>query len=122
MLEWLVIGQLLMVITRDILCKRYAKVKMEVLDIETVGIDVSTSWTKFPRYGYLTKFEENIDTANIILKLKNYHINGLEYYDAQYRHHKPAADNTEIWEDWTGRKIYGNTIRNYIFRQKKLIW
>jgi dextranase len=91
----------------------------KVLDIETVGIDVSTSWTKFPRYGYLTKFEENIDTANIILKLKNYHINGLEYYDAQYRHHKPAADNTEVWEDWTGIKIYGNTIRNYISSAKK---
>ena len=85
-----------------------------ILDIETVGVDVSSEWTKFPRYGYLTDFSENADTANSIWTLKNYHINGLEYYDAQYRHHKPAADNTDVWEDWTGRDIYGDTIRSYI--------
>ncbi|WP_207652322.1 glycoside hydrolase family 66 protein [Clostridium chromiireducens] len=90
-----------------------------VLDTETVGVDVSSGWTKFPRYGYLTKFEEHTDTRNAIWTLKNYHINGLQYYDAQYRHHKPASDNTEVWDDWAGRKIYGNTIRSYISSAKQ---
>lgn len=85
-----------------------------ILDTETVGVDVSSDWRRFPRYGYLTDFSENVDTAKYIWTLKNYHINGLEYYDAQYRHHKPAADNTDVWEDWTGRDIYGDTIRSYI--------
>lgn len=85
-----------------------------ILDTETVGVDVSSDWTKFPRYGYITNFSENVDTAKSIWILKNYHINGLEYYDAQYRHHKPASDNTEIWEDWSGKDIYGDTIRSYM--------
>jgi dextranase len=91
-----------------------------VLDTETVGVDVSSSWTKFPRYGYLTNFLEIVDTSKTIWTLKNYHINGLEYYDAQYRHHKPALDNTEIWEDWAGRKIYGHIIRKYISSAKEV--
>jgi dextranase len=91
-----------------------------VLDTETVGVDVSSSWTRFPRYGYLTNFSEIVDTSKAIWTLKNYHINGLEYYDAQYRHHKPALDNAEIWEDWAGRKIYGHTIRKYISSAKEV--
>lgn len=85
-----------------------------ILDTETVGVDVSSDWTKFPRYGYITNFSENVDTAKSIWILKNYHINGLEYYDAQYRHHKPASDNTEVWEDQSGKDIYGDTIRSYM--------
>lgn len=90
-----------------------------ILDIETVGVDVSSEWTKFPRYGYLTDFSENADTANSIWTLKNYHINGLEYYDAQYRHHKPAADDRDVWQDWAGKDIYGDTIRDYISSAKE---
>lgn len=90
-----------------------------ILDTETVGVDVSSEWTKFPRYGYLTDFSEDADTAKAIWTLKNYHINGLQYYDAQYRHHKPAADNTNVWQDWAGKDIYGDTIRNYISSAKE---
>lgn len=90
-----------------------------VLDTETVGVDVSSSWTKFPRYGYLTDFDQYADTGKAIWTLKNYHINGLQYYDTQYRHHKPAPDNTEVWEDWAGKKIYGNTVHNYISSAKQ---
>jgi dextranase len=85
-----------------------------LLDSDTVGVDVSSSWKKFPRYGYVWDFTENVDAAQRIEKLKDYHINALQYYDWKYRHHKPVADNLEVWDDWSGRKIYGDSIRSYI--------
>ncbi|WP_332693537.1 glycoside hydrolase family 66 protein [Halalkalibacter lacteus] len=85
-----------------------------LLDSDTVGVDVSSSWTKFPRYGYVWDFTENVDASQRIEKLKDYHINALQYYDWKYRHHKPVADNLEVWDDWTGREIYGDSIKSYI--------
>lgn len=91
----------------------------ELLDYETLGIDVSSTWTKFPRYGYVWNFGENVDVESRIETLKNYNINALQYYDWKYRHHKPIGDNTDVWDDWTGRKIYGDTLRKYISEAKK---
>ncbi|MFC0470651.1 glycoside hydrolase family 66 protein [Halalkalibacter kiskunsagensis] len=85
-----------------------------LIDSDTVGVDVSSSWTKFPRYGYVWDFTENVDAAQRIEKLKDYHINALQYYDWKYRHHKPVADNLEVWDDWSGREVYGDSIRSYI--------
>lgn len=91
-----------------------------VLDTETVGVDVSTSWTKFPRYGYISYFGEWANTGDVIWKLKNYHINGLQYYDSIYRHHKPLADNTNEWTGWsTDHKILGSKLRDYISSAKQ---
>ncbi len=84
----------------------------KILDSDAVGVDVSSTWVKFPRYGYVWDFGQNTNTAERIDKLKNYHINALQYYDWQYRHHKPLADNLDVWNDWSGRMIYGDTVRN----------
>lgn len=49
----------------------------------TTAIDVSSDWTKFPRYGFLSKFgtmSENQITA-VLDNLKDYHVNSLQYYD-----------------------------------------
>lgn len=91
---------------------------------KTVGVDVSSSWIKFPRYGYLHCYDENIDGKNKIDLMNRYHINGIEYYDWKYLHHKPIADgvskeNLGVWQDWAGRNIYGQTIKNYINNAKE---
>lgn len=91
-----------------------------LLDSDTAGVDVSSTWTKFPRYGYVWDFRQNVNTAERIDKLKNYHINALQYYDWKYRHHKPVADNLEIWDDWSGRPVYGDTVRGYIANAKQM--
>lgn len=90
---------------------------------ETVGIDISSSWVKFPRYGYLHDFGEAVDEKNKIDLMNRYHINAIEYYDWKYLHHKPIADgitreNLGLWKDWTGRDIYGETIKGYIDNAK----
>ncbi|MDD4969354.1 MAG: glycoside hydrolase family 66 protein [Paludibacter sp.] len=86
----------------------------------TVGIDVSSSWTKFPRYGFLSGFSQlSDDNINaVIANLNKYHINGLQFYDWQNKHHKPlplvnsAPANT--WKDIINRDIYLSTIQKYI--------
>lgn len=51
--------------------------------------------------------------------MNRYHINAIEYYDWHALHHEPLPENATkqspgTWEDWSGRKIYGETIENYI--------
>jgi len=90
---------------------------------DTIGIDVSSIWIKFPRYGYLCDFDEGVDAAGKIDLLSRYHINGLEYYDWQYRHHMPLPESSTAmepgkWDDWAGRTIDGNVITGYIKNAK----
>ncbi len=90
-----------------------------VLASDTIGVDVSSDWTKFPRYGYVCRYEAAVDTAEKINKMNRFHINGIEYYDWQYLHQKPlpdtsTRDNPGTWEDWSGRVIDGNTVASYI--------
>ncbi|SHO44454.1 glycoside hydrolase family 66 protein [Anaerocolumna xylanovorans] len=85
----------------------------------TVGVDVSSTVLKFPRYGYLSDFSQGADTKSMIQAMTEYHINTIEYYDWQYLHHQPLADgitaeNPGVWKDWSGREIYGTAIADYI--------
>lgn len=87
--------------------------------LDTIGADVSSSWIKFPRYGYLCHFDKDIDEQTQIEQMNRYHINAIEYYDWQYLHHQPIADgitreNPGTWKDWSGREISGTTIADYI--------
>ncbi|WP_286172009.1 glycoside hydrolase family 66 protein [Gracilibacillus phocaeensis] len=88
----------------------------EVIDTDTKAVDVSSTWTKFPRYGYVWDFTEGVKTTDKIDILKNRNINALEYYDWKYKHHKPIPDDREqeSWLDWSGRPIFAESIRNYI--------
>src|SRR5690625_2393910 len=63
------------------------------IDHGVVAVDVSSSWVKFPRYGYVWDFTKDVNVSERIDKLKDYHINALEYYDWKYRHHKPVPDH-----------------------------
>jgi dextranase len=94
-----------------------------VLDKGQVALDVSSVWTKFPRYGYLWDFTENAPAREKIEALAKYHINGLQYYDWQYRHHIPLSPDTKKWQDWSGRWIYGDVIESYIAaaREKAMV-
>ena len=85
-----------------------------ILDTTQVAVDVSSDWTRFPRYGYLWDFTKDAAAEEKIAALTKYHINGLQYYDWQYRHHIPLGKNTQKWQDWSGRWIYGDVIKRYI--------
>ncbi len=78
------------------------------------GVDCSSSWIRFPRYGYLWDYTGVSPENDKIKALNRYHINGLQFYDWQYRHHIPVAEDLKRWNDWSGRSIQGDSIRAYI--------
>lgn len=90
----------------------------KVIESSSVAVDVSSNWLKFPRYGYLTNYKKDVNTKDIIDQLKKFHINGLQYYDWQDRHHDPVAGEgsnvDEVWQDLSKHDVYKSAIDGYI--------
>ena len=88
--------------------------------IATVGIDVSSDWAKFPRYGFLSEYGQMSESemASVIGNLNKYHINGIQFYDWMYRQHQPLAGTVAspmgMWNDIMNRDTYKSTIDGYI--------
>jgi len=86
----------------------------------SIAVDVSSDWSKFPRYGFLSKFPQLTDErmSDVIDSLTRYHINGLMFYDFENKHHKPLAGSPEnpdpSWPDIAKRTIYLSTVESYI--------
>jgi len=86
----------------------------------TIGIDVSSDWKKFPRYGFLSKFDQISDESinAVVSNLNRYHINGLQFYDWQNKHHKPLPMSGSVpaanWKDIGNRDTYFSTVEKYI--------
>lgn len=87
---------------------------------ETIAVDVSSDWSKFPRYGFLSSFNEmpNGDLKTTISSLNRYHLNGLQFYDWHYEHQQPLKLNgsspASHWQDVANREISLSTIKQYI--------
>lgn len=90
----------------------------KVIEKSSTAIDVSSTWTKFPRYGYLSDFADDVDTEDVINQLAKYHINGLQYYDWQYKHHNPVSKDedsvSDKWQNISNTDIYKSTVDDYI--------
>jgi dextranase len=92
----------------------------QIIDYQTIGVDVSSDWAKFPRYGYLSKYPNmsNEEITEVIKYLNRYHINGLQFYDWQYKHHLPIKNDGEAisltWPNIANNTVYFNTVKNYI--------
>ena len=71
----------------------------KVIDTNSTGIDVSSDWTMFPRYGALTQFEKTDDATKGPETLNKYHVNATMYYDAYYRPQNPFP--SEDFTDWS---------------------
>ncbi len=88
--------------------------------VATIAVDVSSSWTKFPRYGFLSKYSQmnQAEIDQVIKNLNRHHINGIQFYDWHYKHHQPlagTANNPEpVYQDIIGRDIYLQTVEDYI--------
>ncbi|MCO5061060.1 MAG: hypothetical protein M9963_03510 [Kiritimatiellae bacterium] len=58
-------------------------------DRRSTAIDVSTDWTKFPRYGFFSDYypgESAADSQHKAKELSKYHINGVQFYDWMWEH------------------------------------
>lgn len=98
----------------------YAYNGISVYDNRNTAADVSSDWSKFPRYGYIADYPKQDSSVSnkIIDNLNKYHIDGLQFYDWQYKHNKPLAGTEanpeEEWSDIANRDTYGQTIKDYI--------
>ena len=85
-----------------------------VLDSASTAFDVLPDWTCFPRYGFLTDFapgRNDIDPT--LAELARFHINGLQFYDWQYRHDQLVSPDT-IYTDPLVRSLSLDTVQDFI--------
>ena len=91
------------------------------IDSINSAIDVSSSWTKFPRYGYVADYPSSLTSSSAthdMWLLKNYHIDGVQFYDWQWKHHVPVAVTgsgpAASWENINGSTNYASAVNDYI--------
>ena len=90
------------------------------LNTANIAVDVSSTWAKFPRYGFLSKFGElsEEELTAVMENLNRFHINGIQFYDWQDRHENPLPHDGENiapeWSDIANRPIKLETVESYI--------
>lgn len=69
----------------------------KLVTLATTGVDVSSKWTRFPRYGYLGRFENvnSLKREKILSNLNKHHINAIQFYEWAYDHHHPLCGTPE---------------------------
>ena len=104
---------------RGYMAEVYQSVNGEDSVLATSGIDVSSTWTRFPRYGFLSRYPSmtaaRIDT--VIDNLSRHHINGLQFYDWHHAHHKMLPGTgapPATWTEISGTTVYLSTVSGYI--------
>jgi dextranase len=86
----------------------------EVHSSTATAFDVLGDWTERPRYGFLTDFgTDRHDVGETVDALVRYHINGLQFYDWQYRHDSLLSP-IEEFSDPLGRQLSLRTIKEFI--------
>ena len=86
----------------------------------STAVDVSSDWTRFPRYGYLSAYPDQPAAVSreTIRRLKDYHLNAIQFYDWQWRHERPLAGTVarpaDSWNDLAGRPTFRRTILDLI--------
>jgi hypothetical protein len=87
------------------------------------AVDVSSTWTRFPRPGFLAHYPADMTTAerqeSVEELSRKYHLNSLQFYDWMWRHEKPiqrdATGNlVDTWTAWNGDVIAPATVSGLI--------
>ncbi len=96
--------------------------KHKLLASGATAVDVSSSWVRFPRYGYLAHYDPTVPAKQWITVLNQFHIDGLQFYDFQYKHHLPLPPpelRKGVWHDIANRPTSGGTVLTLITEAKK---
>jgi dextranase len=96
--------------------------RKQLLSLGSTAIDVSSDWTRFPRYGYLAHFEPGLSAAQWLAELNRFHIDGLQFYDFQYKHHLPVPPPEQAklgWHDVANRPISATTLAAFLAEARK---
>ncbi len=85
-----------------------------VLATDSTAFDVLEAWTQSPRYGFLTEFDSDREDVETTLDwVTRYHVNGLQFYDWQYRH-ETLLPPGEHYSDLLGRRMSLDTVKQLI--------
>lgn len=88
----------------------------------TIGVDVSSDWTTFPRYGFVATFDPAKSTPGAIEKEMEYlnrcHINAVQFQDWHNKHHWPLGGTRDqllpVYKDIAMRDISTEVVKKYI--------
>jgi dextranase len=85
-----------------------------VLATTSTAFDVLENWKQAPRYGFLSQFEPGRDNEEMTMDwAARYHVNGLQFYDWQYRHENLLPPD-ETYSDLLGRRMSLETVMHLI--------
>ncbi len=94
--------------------------------IGAIAVDVSSDWTRFPRYGFVADFDnyggsiaKNANIEEEMKYLNRLHINGVQFQDWHWKHHKPvkfrADGSLDPWyQDISKRWVGTEYVKKYI--------
>ena len=88
--------------------------------IASVGIDVSSEPSRFPRNGFLSSYGSMsaAQISAVLNDLNRYHINYVQFQDWHWKHHHPLAGSAtqpmDVWTDIISRNCYRSTVQAYI--------
>lgn len=86
--------------------------------LASIGVDVSSDWKRFPRYGYTAWYEPGKEQyiGGDVAFLNRRHINAVQFQDWHWKHHRPFCPD-ETYTDVSNRQISANVIREFIKAQ-----
>lgn len=92
--------------------------------IGAIAVDVSSDWKRFPRYGFVAEFDNqggsiDKDIEKEMKYLNRLHINGVQFQDWHWKHHKPvkfrADGSLDPWyQDISNRWVGTEYVKKYI--------
>ena len=88
--------------------------------VATIGIDVSSEPSRFPRNGFLSSYGNmsRNEIQTVLDDLNRYHINYVQFQDWHWKHHHPLAGSPtqpmDSWTDIISRNCYRTTVQSYI--------
>jgi dextranase len=85
-----------------------------ILATASTAFDVLDRWTQAPRYGFLSEFQPGRDNVDETMDWNvRYHVNGLQFYDWQYRH-EALLPPSDLYADVLGRQLSQETVTGLI--------
>lgn len=96
--------------------------KNQELVLGTIAVDVSSDWTRFPRYGFVADFDRSKLEPGVIeaemAYLNRCHINGVQFQDWHYKHHWPMpgtrTETLDSYLDIANRTLSSEAVKKYI--------
>jgi dextranase len=78
-----------------------------VLGTDATAVDVSSDASTFPRYGFVSRYDDGVDVQAVERSLNAFHIDDIQFYDWEHSSHLPLAGTPDApaasWHDIAGR-------------------